>query len=121
MKMPFGKHKGHHLAELPNNYIEWLMGRDLHSPLAEAVRREYDLRRRNGEYDQHQKQQYEHKQRQEYGRPQGRAWGSGAPALVLRTDDLQIVRQIIDAGYKAVARTLHPDVGGNTAGMQALN
>lgn len=32
-----------------------------------------------------------------------------------------LVKQIIDAGYKAMARKCHPDTGGSTAAMQQLN
>lgn len=39
--MPFGKYKGDNLCELPEDYIEWLMGWDgLREPLRSALKRE---------------------------------------------------------------------------------
>ena len=45
MKMPFGKFKSYDLAELPDNYLEWLWFEiDLREPLKSAVHREYSAR-----------------------------------------------------------------------------
>jgi len=35
--MPFGKHKGERLDDVPLSYINWLRDIDLHGRLAEAV------------------------------------------------------------------------------------
>ena len=45
MNMPFGKHRGTPLEELPGGYLRWLAGLDLHTPLRDAVDAE---RRRRG-------------------------------------------------------------------------
>lgn len=36
-KMPFGKHKGQLLKDVPIDYIEWLAGTDLKEPLKSMV------------------------------------------------------------------------------------
>ena len=36
--MPFGKHKGLKMAEVPMDYLEWLSGTDLDEDLAYTVR-----------------------------------------------------------------------------------
>ena len=36
-KMPFGKHEGQLLKDIPRDYIEWLAGRDLKEPLKSMV------------------------------------------------------------------------------------
>lgn len=39
-----------------------------------------------------------------------------------RTDNMdQIVREIIEAGYRTLAKKYHPDLGGDTRKMQQLN
>jgi hypothetical protein len=50
--MPFGKHKGTPLSELPIDYIWWLNGKDIRDPLrsaldAEIERRDNKKRKRN--------------------------------------------------------------------------
>jgi uncharacterized protein (DUF3820 family) len=35
--MPFGKHKGKRLSELPSGYLRWLLTRDLSQPLLGEV------------------------------------------------------------------------------------
>jgi len=48
MKMPFGKFKGYDLADLPDNYLDWLWFEiELREPLKSAIHREY-LTRENG-------------------------------------------------------------------------
>ena len=36
--MPFGKHKGLKMAEVPKDYLQWLSGTDLDEDLAYTVR-----------------------------------------------------------------------------------
>ena len=42
--MPFGKHKGSLLRDLPDDYLAWLSGRDLRNPLRQLVEEEVRLR-----------------------------------------------------------------------------
>lgn len=44
MKMPFGRYRGQPLADLPDEYLDWLQGLDLRDPLRMGVERE-SLRR----------------------------------------------------------------------------
>jgi hypothetical protein len=42
--MPFGKHKGTPLSELPIDYIWWLNGKDIRDPLRSALDAEIERR-----------------------------------------------------------------------------
>jgi Putative quorum-sensing-regulated virulence factor len=44
MNMPFGKFKGQPLSAIPDDYLEWLKGRDLRDPLRDAVEAEWNAR-----------------------------------------------------------------------------
>ena len=46
--MPFGKHEGKLLKDIPIDYIEWLSGRDLKEPLKSMVN---ELLNGNKEYE----------------------------------------------------------------------
>jgi len=43
--MPFGRHSGRDLRELPDQYLDWLATLELRPPLSDAVRRELERRR----------------------------------------------------------------------------
>jgi hypothetical protein len=48
-RMPFGKHKGKPLGELPDEYLDWLSSLvDLREPFKTAVRQEVAVRRNSG-------------------------------------------------------------------------
>jgi hypothetical protein len=38
--MPFGRHRGELLTNLPDEYVEWLRSLDLHDPLRSAIEAE---------------------------------------------------------------------------------
>jgi len=40
VRMPFGKHKGRELRDLPNDYLAWLADRELREPLRSEVEAE---------------------------------------------------------------------------------
>jgi hypothetical protein len=44
LSMPFGKHKGTKISELPDDYLQWLLSLDLREPLKSAVENEYQER-----------------------------------------------------------------------------
>jgi uncharacterized protein (DUF3820 family) len=83
-EMPFGKHKGRPLHDLPGEYLHWLAGRELSGWLADAVAAEL-TRRRLG--------------------PDG-----------LRHSMVEIVQ----TGFRELAKRVHPDHGGDTASMREI-
>jgi hypothetical protein len=93
--MPFGKHKGRPLAELPDGYLRWLAGlATLREPLRTAVYRESERRRYTGP---------SHAQ-------------TGLPIAAL-----PIAEELITLGYRALTRRYHPDVGGDHQSMVLVN
>jgi len=102
MTMPFGVHKGLPLEDLPDSYIEWLSGIDLRSPLSGAVQKEARRRRSNcaDQVDSNHNRFL---------------------TLHMQPADAPFFREIIDAGYRVLARKVHPDTGGSAAQMQSLN
>jgi hypothetical protein len=101
--MPFGKYKGCRVEDLPDQYLSDLLEFDLREPLRSAVNREIDARF------------YGHPREPE--QPAAAAAGS----IELRADEVSLARRIFDAGFRSLARTAHPDVGGDAAEMRALN
>jgi hypothetical protein len=92
--MPFGKHRGAPLRDLPNDYLDWLLGLDdLREPFRSRVEAEANRRRGYREPE----------------RPMaGPVDGNTASA-------------IIEAGRRALALKHHPDRGGDVRSMQAVN
>ena len=80
MLMPFGKHKGVEIEDLPDDYLEWLLGRDLYDPLLSEVMEEVDRRA-----------------------------GIVPTTFEVRPADVYLLRLVIDLGYRAAALTLRPD------------
>ncbi len=97
MQMPFGKFKGRELADLPDDYVSWLLNIDLREPLASAIKREFS--RRAAEAQDRRK----------------------AAALQPESEVLSLAARIIATGYKRLATTMHPDAGGEHAEMVLLN
>jgi hypothetical protein len=99
--MPFGKFRGARITEVPNDYLSWLHANlYLREPLRSAVELELDLRNEARAFSRHK---------------------PGEPAFTVSAADLPVLRQIIDSGYRAVARTSHPDTGGRAVDMVRLN
>jgi hypothetical protein len=100
--MPFGRHAGLDLDALPDGYLSWLAGIELHPPLSDAVRREAQRRRTGIE---------------------------PAPAMVsfpamhvkFPREELKLARRLIDAGHRVLARKLDPAAGGDPKLLQRLN
>jgi hypothetical protein len=96
MNMPFGKFKGVDLEDCPLSYLSWLTENiELREPLSSEVRRELAAR-----FD---------------------VVPRTSSGVVVKPEDVVLVRQIVDAGYRSVASRLHPDVGGPPGEMQRLN
>jgi hypothetical protein len=95
--MPFGKHKGMLLTELPDQYVAWLLTPpvELREPLKQFVIEE-DVRRQRV-------------------REAHRARASVTEDVVIAAHEL--IRQ----GQRALTRTRHPDAGGSAEAMAAVN
>lgn len=97
--MPFGKHKGVPIGDLPLPYLEWLAALDdLREPLASHVTHEFY--RRSG---------------------QERTYQGGSARDALTKEERQVRSDLIAKGYRALALQYHPDHGGTTTQMQLLN
>ena len=95
MKMPFGKFRGVLIADLPDDYLGWLRGLGtLREPVRRAVETEWSLR-----FDA----------------------GTAGQRGPLSGDARQMAEEIISAGYRKLAALNHPDHGGETNAMQAVN
>lgn len=95
-RMPFGKHRGTPLQELPEDYLHWLGSlEDLRDPLTRWIREELEARESDA------------------FRP--------PPAPIAPEKFRAAVAAIISAGYRAESKRSHPDAGGTTAAMQELN
>ena len=86
MRMPFGKHKGVPVNQLPLDYLYWLVHNTaLREPLGTVVKHAYKVAM--GAYE--------------------------APQVTANPDAQKI--------YRKLALKWHPDRGGNTSAMAALN
>jgi hypothetical protein len=89
--MPFGRYKGWLLSEIDDGYIAWLYALDnLRQPLRDRVDEEFERRRRRDAES-----------------PVAR---NGKPP--------ERTMELIDVGFKTLARKYHPDVGGSNAEMR---
>jgi len=93
-RMPFGKFKGRPISALPYDYLEWLIDEDfLKGSLRRAVAEEYERRLHSQEVDYSE------------------------DSLI----DPKLADELIAAGLRTLSKKYHPDVGGSTAHMQAIN
>jgi hypothetical protein len=89
-QMPFGKFKGCYVEDLPDAYVGWLLNlNNLCEPLASALR---DEATRRGLY-------------REFPRPR-------------RFLVPSVVSELIEAGFRSIAKRAHPDVGGSDEAMR---
>jgi hypothetical protein len=101
--MPFGKYRGLAVDALPDTYLQWLYDLDdLREPLRSAVYREWSRRFDGGDDGD-----------RDYHRP--------THADDFPDQDAALFRELIEAGYRALALKLHPDQGGSVEAMQRLN
>lgn len=100
-RMPFGRHKGERLEDIPTDYLEWCAStcKNLRPPLRAAILRE--LQGRGSEYRQHSDPDPPH--RQQHNPP---------PVDVSAT---------VAAWFRRMALEFHPDRGGSNDAMRAVN
>jgi hypothetical protein len=91
MSMPFGRHKGTKISELPDDYLQWLLSIDLRQPLKSAVENEYRERECTDDDD------------------------DATPVNAL------VVDEIVTAGVRSLAKKFHPDAGGDHERMVVIN
>jgi hypothetical protein len=94
-RMPFGKHKGRLIADVPTGYLQWMLDtiHDLRPSLRYEV--EQELRRRD------------------FDPPPEREANDPSPPVQWSA--------IISTWYRGLARDYHPDRGGTVEAMQAIN
>lgn len=131
--MPFGKHIGCAIDELPDGYLKWLRELDdLREPLRWHVEREYRYRFEGGpDPGDEEPPKQKKKQQQSYGSGfQYDFFGGGGSAksapdpadgLGLSAAEHEIYADVVKAGYRALAIKWHPDSGGDTEKMKQLN
>ena len=97
-EMPFGRHKGKPLAELPDDYLTWSLRVTTSPSLRDALLAEQRARRcrsasSNGDG------------------PRKSVDSSSPPAL----------RELVERSRRELARQHHPDMGGSTEVMKGIN
>ena len=105
MFMPFGKHDGKPVSELPDGYLEWAVKTltDVDADLRRALMAEYIARAAK-------------RAAREGGRPQT------PPAAALPVAvSVDLALEIVKAGRRALALSLHPDKGGDAERMTLCN
>jgi hypothetical protein len=95
-RMPFDRFKGQFLAELPNEYLDWLITIELRRPLRGAVLDEYH--RRCGECLQ-----------------------ARGLRLALPATDAGLLTELVEASRRGLTRKYHPDTGGDPLVMTRIN
>ena len=111
MKVPFGKHKGRDLREVPDDYLAWMFDlTDLRPSLAAAVKAEF-YRRFPQKAPGAGARQPNDSGRATYGRS----------TMVVPSELRPVAEELITAGLKVLARKYHPDAGGNHEAMVRTN
>ncbi len=107
MRMPFGRWRDHDLTEIDEGYLEWLLTIELRDFLRAAVMDELEDRRAEA---RRRREQRAWEQRQRAETPKQPRGLEGA-----------VVIDLLREGYRVLALKHHPDRGGDTAAMQAVN
>jgi hypothetical protein len=98
MVMPFGRYRGREIEDLPSDYLDWLLSIEIRDRLRDAVERELEARC----------------MREYVPAPE--------PFVIhLRPGEVDLARLVFDLGYRAAAKALHPDAGGDPDDMIRLN
>lgn len=126
MRMPFGKHRGEEVRDLPDDYVEWLAANTkLFGALRQAIRDELEDRGMSTEgLDDNPEPEWH------YRNGDGRRWNQAPPAPPPRDDtfalsvdlaDRDILHALVNTGYQQLAIRWHPDKGGSVTEMVRLN
>lgn len=120
--MPFGKYKGIPIADLPTEYLAWLIKKEfMRDPLKTQVEEEYNLRtdKKQNKQEQNRNQDWNYRRENFYSNNQRHSSGLG---FSFKSDrQREDCRKIISAGYRALSMQYHPDHGGKIEDMQNLN
>lgn len=120
MQMPFGKHKGTEVDQLPSDYLLWLVSNiDMREQLKEAVIEALeevhsiivtpDMFFDTATGKQGSKPKFDN------------SYFNSFPTYLNPNNDMkELLKKIVDQGYKKVSLKLHPDHGGKKEDMQAL-
>lgn len=100
MTMPFGRYVGEELSTLDDGYLDWLLTIRLRQPLLNGVLDEIERRRLLAEAEGAELREAE---------------------LHLAPEHAALAERVFDLGFKAAAKDLHPDRGGDLFAMQRLN
>ncbi len=112
--MPFGRWRGVPLTDIDGQYLDWLTTIELRPWLRDAV--EAELQRRKDERECERRWRNWQEQRT-WEQQRARAEPPKAP----RNVDGVVALEIIKRGYRLLSLEAHPDRGGSTARMQAIN
>lgn len=105
MRMPFGKHRGEEISELPDEYLAWLFeNADLYGALQVCVEKEYWDR-----FDP------------EPPPPPPRSNPGVGPLARMTDQQRSVAIKIVESGYRTLALKNHPDAGGDHRAMTAIN
>jgi hypothetical protein len=103
MKMPFGRHVGIEVADVPAGYLRWLRDNcELYGELADEVDEALAVREKSRSQSRRESRVNVH-------------------ALDAEAADAELLLEVINRGYRAAALAHHPDQGGDPTVMQRLN
>jgi uncharacterized protein (DUF3820 family) len=114
MRMPFGKHRDEYVVDLPDSYLLWLHKNvELFGALEIAVL--VELRDRGLIEDEDGPKR---KNGHRHSPPPPPPSNGG---VYIAAPDRTLLLQFVEAGYKALAKQHHPDLGGDTGAMKRIN
>jgi hypothetical protein len=114
MRMPFGKHKGEWVHDIPTDYLEWLVRNvELFGSLERAV---HDTLRARGVEDSDEEYYYSAPPP-----PPPPFNGAGTCIITLTAEQKALALPLAEKGFRAMAHECHPDKGGDPEVMKQLN
>jgi hypothetical protein len=111
MRIWFGKHKDKDFSETPLDYLYWLSENVGQVRLRKIVEEELDRRRR------HYREESEQREREWREKMKEQRRRLGGKSRI----DSGLATEIIEAGFRSLAKKFHPDLGGDLKQMQELN
>ena len=122
MRMPFGKHKGQEIDDLPTDYLRWMIKNltDLSYSLRTALEDQLEIRGVSYE----SASSYRH---WAPAPPPPGGWQRPppppppSPPPPKTPVNWGIAEEIVEAGFKTLAKRHHPDSGGDLEKMKAVN